>query len=95
MSCLHLQADVGPRTDRPPGYEDDARYLSLAFRAAAMTRGVTEAVSVLPATDSLPDVATPWVAWLGGSGEPDGLQRWLRQGTSILTDGDTTAAGDL
>ena len=77
-----------------PGYEDDARYLSLAFRAAAMTRGVTEAVSVLPATDSLPDVATPWVAWLGGSGAPDALQRWLEQGTSILTDGDTSATSD-
>ena len=77
-----------------PGYEDDARYLSLAFRAAAMTRGVTEAVSVLPATDSLPDVATPWVAWLGGSGAPDALQRWLAQGTSILTDGDTSATSD-
>ena len=59
-----------------------------------MTRGVTEAVSVLPATDSLPDVATPWVAWLGGSGAPDALQRWLAQGTSILTDGDTSATSD-
>ena len=77
-----------------PGYEDDARYLSLAFRAAAMARGVTEAVSVLPATDSLPDVATPLVAWLGGSGVPDGVQRWLAQGRSILTDGDTSAAAD-
>ena len=77
-----------------PDYEDDARYLSLAFRATAMTRGVTEAVSVLPATDSLPDVATPWVAWLGGSGAPDALQRWLAQGTRILTDGDTSATSD-
>jgi hypothetical protein len=74
------------------GREDDARYLSLAFRAASMARGVTEAVSVLPATDSLPDVATPWVAWLSGSGAPDALQRWLAQGTSILTDGDTSTS---
>jgi hypothetical protein len=55
---------------------------------------VTEALSVLPATDSLPEVATPWVAWLGGSLPPDALQRWLGQGSSILTDGDTSAMAD-
>lgn len=77
-----------------PGYEDDARYLSLAFRAAAMTRGVTGAVGVLPAAESLPEVATPWVAWLGGSRPPGALQRWLAQGTSILTDSDTSATAD-
>jgi hypothetical protein len=76
------------------GREDDAHYLALAFRAAAMTRGVAEPVSVQPAAQSLPDVATPWVAWLGGSRPRDAIERWLAQGSSILTDGDTAAMAD-
>ena len=76
------------------GREDDARYLALAFRAAAMARGAAEAVSVVPATDSLPETATAWVAWLGGPPPPDALQRWLAQGASVLTDGDTSVMAD-
>ena len=77
------------------GREDDGRYLALAFRAAAAAHDVADAVSVVPATASLPDAATPWVAWLGAS-PPDALRRWLEQGANVITDGDTSAmaAGD-
>ena len=76
------------------GRDQDARYLAAAFRAAATARREDATIAALPAADSARGVVTPWIAWLGPLPVPAALERRLREGARLLTDGDTSAVAE-